>query len=86
MTAEWVAEKRAAWGNTHVTDMLKKAMAGQRNCCYAVEQVKPDVYRTFGQPFDWNASDSELLGKCMVFGLKFAGIMQPPKGVQHGTS
>jgi hypothetical protein len=86
MTAEYVSEKRAEWGDAHVTAMVKAGMRGQRGCFYAVEQIDGDKYRTAGAPFDWNAPDAELFGRCVLLGLKFAGIMQPPKGFDHGQN
>ena len=86
MTFEWVAEKRKEWGDAHVTAQLKRAMAGERNAVYAVERTAPDEYKTWGQPFDLNAADAELLGKCMVLGIAFAGLMAAPKGVTHGKA
>lgn len=83
LTAKFVAEKRKEWGDAHVTAMLRAAMAGERGCCYTVERIAPDQYRTFGKPFDWSAPDAELLGRCVVLGLEFAGLMRPPaKGTQ----
>lgn len=78
LTAEYVAEKRREWGDTHVTAMLKAAMKGERSCCYTVERVGKDQYRTFGAPFEWGAPDAELFGKCVMLGLNFAGVMRPP--------
>ena len=96
-TAKYVAEKRAEYGEAHVKDMQRRAMRGERGCFYAVERVAPDTYKTFGTPFDWSGPDTELLSRCMVHGLEFAGMMQPPagpvsapatdaKGVHHGAA
>ena len=86
LTAQWVLEKRKQWGDAHVTAQLKRALAGERNAVYTVERVQPDLFRTFGQPFDWNAADAELLGKCMVLGIAFAGLMAAPSGVTDGKA
>jgi hypothetical protein len=79
LTADFVAERRREWGDEHVTDMVRRAMQGERGCCYSVEKVSPEQYRTFGAPFDtWSVADAALFGQCTLLGLKFAGIMRPP--------
>ena len=78
-TAAFVADARLQYGGDYVTDLVKRAMKGERGCLYTVERIKPDQYRTFGAPFDWNAPDTELLGKCMALGLDFAGLIKRPK-------
>lgn len=96
-TAKFVAEKRAEFGEAHVKDMQRRAMRGERGCFYAVEKVAPDTYKTFGTPFDWSGPDTEMLSRCMVLGIDFAGMMRPPdsavhacapagKGVKHGAA
>ena len=86
-TAQYVAEKRAEWGDAHVKDMQRRAMRGERGCFYAVERVAPDTYKTFGAPFDWDGPDHELISRCVVFGLEFAGMMRAPAGaVQTSAS
>lgn len=86
LTAEYVAECRKKWGDAHVTAMVKAAMRGERNCCYTIEQVAPDTYRTFGQPIDVADQAGELFGKCVLLGIKFAGLMRPPQGWKNGTN
>lgn len=91
-TADYVAEKRAEWGDAHVKDMQRRAMRGERGCFYAVERVGPDLYKTFGTPFDWGAPDTELLSRCLVLGMEFAGMMRAPavqasaQGASHGAA
>lgn len=85
-TARYVAEKRQEWGEAHVKDMQRRAMRGERGCFYAVEKVAPDTYKTFGTPFDWSGPDTELLSRCMVLGIEFAGMMQPPAGAVHASA
>lgn len=85
-TAEWVAEKRKEWGSEHVTNMVKAAHKGEKGCCYAVERIGESQYKTFGAPFDWDAKDLDLIGRCMMLGLDFIGVMKPPKGFSNGTN
>ena len=80
-TAEWVAEKR----KEHVTAMVKAAHKGQKGCCYAVERIADSQYKTFGAPFDWESKDLDLIGRCMMLGLDFIGVMKPPVGATNGA-
>lgn len=87
-TAAWVSERRAQWGNVHVTDMLKRAMAGEPGCCYTVERVEAGHYRTFGAPFalDWSAPEAGVFGQVLMGGGVFAGVMRPPKKIEGGAN
>lgn len=83
LTAEYVQEKRAEWGNDHVTDMVRRGMRGERSCFYAIEQMPDGQLKPVGTPFDIPGhDDAALLGRVLAYGFKFAGLMQPPPDVR----
>lgn len=87
LTAAYVAERRAQWGDAHVKNMVGRAMKrGERNCFWAVECTQPATpgeaahYRVVGAPFDAAPQDDQLRALAAEFGQVFMGMMQPPAG------
>lgn len=90
LTAAYVAERRKAWGDPHVTAMVRAGMAGDRNCFWAVERTAepsgqtPGTYRTVGAPFDWCEHDKQLPELCEFWNRRFMGMMKEPPGLKKG--
>lgn len=72
LTAKWVKDRRRDWGNQYVTDVIRRAMGGERNCFYAVENG-----HILGTPFDWEPKGMLLVSMSVLTGAKFvAGMKQ----------
>lgn len=71
LTAAWVKDRRRDWGNAYVTDILRRALAGERNCFYAIE-----AGHIIGTPFDWTEKGQFVVSMSILTGAKFvAGIL-----------
>lgn len=85
LTAKWVAEQRALFGDEWVTQCIKRAMAGEACWFYAMESG-----HKLGTPFTWDEVDSALICKSLATGAPFFGVIRPPvakeQGVAHGTN
>lgn len=88
LTAGWVKGLRRDWGNEYVTDIIRRALAGERNCFYAIE-----AGHIIGTPFDFTPKGQALVSMSVLSGAKFvAGILAKdntvklqicsPKGVE----
>lgn len=81
MTAEWVSERRKEWGNGHVTEMVKRGMAGDPGCFYAIERG-----HVAGTPFPATHPINQDQQLAVMLGCVFAAFMQQPKGSTNGTN
>lgn len=80
LTAQWVKGLRARWGNEHVTDQQKRAMAGERNRFYAIE-----AGHQFGTAFDWTDKGAYLCNSTLLSGATFLAAMREPDDTVHLT-
>lgn len=78
LTAKWVKQLRAKWGDEFVTEQQRRAMAGERNRFYAVE-----AGHSFGTPFDLSERGQYLLNTPLISGASFLAVIREPDGVAH---
>lgn len=71
LTAGWVKIRRREWGNEYVTDVIRRAMAGERNCFYAIE-----AGHIFGTPFDWEPKGQFMVSMSVLTGAKFLAAIR----------
>jgi hypothetical protein len=70
LTAAWVRELRLKWGSEYVTGLIRRAMAGERNCFYAIE-----AGHFLGTPFDWEPKGQLLVSMSVLTGAKFVAAI-----------
>jgi hypothetical protein len=70
LTAAWVRDLRQRWGNDYVTGLIRRAMAGERNCFYAIENG-----HFAGTPFDWEPKGQLLVSMSVLTGAKFVAAI-----------
>lgn len=75
LTAAWMRQMRTRWGDKHVTDVVKRGMAGERNCFYAVE-----AGHFAGAPFTWEAKGQMIVSMSILTGERFVAAILAPDG------
>lgn len=77
--ARMVQERRAEWGDAHVTDCVNRGMRGEANQFYAFENG-----RIVGTAFDGRADLDDIVKMgAMLQGAVFV-VMRIPEGAGHG--
>ncbi len=79
-TARFVDAKRLEWGGPHVSECMRRAMAGEPGYFYAMERGQ-----VFGAPFPATSSMAELQHHAVLMGSTFAAFMASPDWVSRGT-
>lgn len=75
LTAAWVRDLRQRWGHEYVTALIRRAMAGERNCFYAIENG-----HIAGTPFDWEPKGQLLVSMSVLTGAKFVAAILEKDG------
>ena len=78
--AETVSRWRAEWGDAHVTECIKRGMAGLPDEFYAIE-----AGHIVGTPFTWSSTAEEALVKQAVMTGACITAMRPPAKDDHGA-
>lgn len=75
--AQWVGERREAWGNAHVSEMQKRGLRGEPGCFYAVE-----AGHVVGTPFAPDAAVQPWLQLGVLTGGFVAAMRAPVEVVR----
>jgi hypothetical protein len=76
LTAAWMRQQRGRWkDNAFISDVVKRGIAGERNCFYAVENG-----HIVGTPFDWTERGSFIVSMSVFSGAKFLACYMAPDG------
>lgn len=79
LTTAWVEKVRAKHGAKYVNGVVKRGMAGERGCFYAVE-----AGHFLGTPFDWEPKGAMLISMTVLTGAPFVAALMEPAGVVIG--
>lgn len=76
-----ISQYRSKWGDAHVTECIRRGMAGEPDWFYAFEGG-----HVVGTPFVADKAIVNTLQLAVAMGGKFAMVMRPPVGASHAKA